>query len=77
MLLLKIILWYFDNYETRCQGGNDFLLLHLFIVVVFCLKEQLFQFYILIVFYLKEQLFHFCIFTEIPGHCTYTYLFSF
>ena len=39
MLLLKIILWYFDNYMTHCQGKNDFLLLHPFIFVVFYLKE--------------------------------------
>ena len=38
MLLLKIILWYFDNYMTHCQGENDFWSLHLFIFVVFCLK---------------------------------------
>ena len=24
MFLLKIILWYFDNYMTHCQGENDF-----------------------------------------------------
>ena len=44
------------------QGKNDFWWLHLFSFVVF---------------YFKEQCFQFCIFTEIPGHCTYTYLFSF
>ena len=38
MLLLKIILWYLDNYMTHCQEGNDFCLLHLFIFVVFYLK---------------------------------------
>ena len=43
MLLLKVILWYFDNYITHCQEENDFSLLHLFIFVVY-LKEQLFSF---------------------------------
>ena len=38
MLLLKIILWHFDNYMTYCQGENYFGLLHLFIFVVFYLK---------------------------------------
>ena len=38
MLLLKVILWYSDNYMTRCQGEHDFWLLHLFIFVVFNLK---------------------------------------
>ena len=68
MLLLKIILWYFDNNMTHYQRKKKFLLLHLFVFVVFSFKEQLFQFCTFVVFYLKEQLFQFCIFTEIPGH---------
>ena len=62
MLLLKIILWYFDNYMTQYQGENDFWLLHLFFFVVFYLKEQLFQFVYLQKFQATIQ---------------YTYLFSF
>ena len=33
-----LVYTYFDNYMTHCQGGNDFCLLHLFIVLVFYLK---------------------------------------
>ena len=51
--------------------------LHLFIFVVFYLKEQLFQFCIFVVFYLKEQLFQFCIFTEIPGHTIHLFVLIF
>ena len=62
VLLLKMIIWCLDNYMIHCQGENDFGLLHLFIFVAFHLKENFFQF---------------SIFTEIPGHYTDTYLFSF
>ena len=42
MVLLKIILWYFDNTMTHCQE-EMILIIAYFIFAVFCLKESTFS----------------------------------